>query len=153
MKKFVFRLEAVRRLRAQEEQLIEVELAGVLRDRASVQQELDRSLAAEQDLYEYLRTGAPTAADMDHVARYGHMHRQRILKARINLDTCDRAVNRVRQLLAEARQRREALDRLCERDRELHRKAWLAEQAQELDEIGSIRAARARMLVAAGGAA
>jgi flagellar biosynthesis chaperone FliJ len=44
--------------------------------------------------------------------------------------------------LAEARQRREALERHRERQLEAHRLEQLAEEARELDEIATMRAAR-----------
>lgn len=143
MRKFRFRLEAVRRLRAQEEQVVQGELAAVLRDRACAQAELDASLAAEQGLYSYMRDTGLSVDDLAHVTRYSALHRQVIVRKRTELHVIDEQVARVRARLTEASQRREVLDRLAERDHERWRQEQLAEEARELDEIASVRAGRA----------
>lgn len=149
MKKFSFRLEAVRRLRVQEEQLVQGELAAILRERAAAQARLDASLQAEQDLYGYMRANGLTVDDLAHMTRYGALHRQMIVRIRAEIHAIDEGVGRVRGRLAEARQRREVLERLAERDRERWRAEQLAEEARELDDIASMRAARTRVGVAA----
>ena len=139
MKKFSFRLEAVRRIREQEEQLIQVELATALRERALVADQLDASREAEQRLYAYLRDNDVNAAELQHVSEYGSLHRQKIYQTTVQLRNHDQAVERIRIRLVDARARREALDRLRDRQQEQHRKAWLAEEGRELDEIGGQR--------------
>lgn len=139
MKKFSFKLDTVRRLREQEEQLVRIELAASMRDRAAVAQRLEDSRHAQHELYEYMRTGQLSAADMGHMARYDELHRQKIVDAIVELKYADDAANRIRARLVDAQARREALDRLRDRHREAHRKEALAEEARELDEIGTIR--------------
>ena len=142
MKKFAFRLEAVRRLREQEEQVVQTEFAGALRERATLQGELDASRKAEDAIYDYLHTSHLTGAELEHVSQYGALHRRRILDARIMLQQCDQRIERVRAKLTAARAKREALDKLCEQERAEHRQRWLAEEIRELDEIASQRAQR-----------
>lgn len=147
MKKFAFRLESVRRLREQEEQAVQTELAAALRERANLEHELTRSQQAETAIYEYVHGGNLTGAELAHVAQYGTLHRRRILDARTMLQLTDERIVRVRARLVDARAKREALDKLCERQREQHRREWLASEMQELDEIGSRRArANVRLL-------
>jgi flagellar export protein FliJ len=148
MKRFVFRLEGVRRLRLQQEQAVQVELARVMRDRNAVVAQIAESRAAEAELYEYLRQPGRSAAEMAHVARYGTWHRQQIFSLGVKLRQFDKGVELVRTRLADARARREALDHL--HDRQLA--AWTAavrrEEQAELDEIATMRAARDRGLQA-----
>lgn len=139
MKKFAFRMETVRRLREQEEQMVRVELASALRDRSVLQERLDRSRQAEADLHAYMRSSALTAADLRHVSKYDELHRQKIIDAIVQLSYADQAVERIRARLVEAQAAREALDRLKDRHREAHRQQMLAEEAKELDEIGTMR--------------
>lgn len=137
MKRFNFKLEAVRRIREQEEQLVQVELATAVRARGEVVAELERSKAAEADLHAYLRSPQLSASDMLHVSRFDELHRQKIFQLSVQLRSSDEFVARVRQRLVVARARREALDRLKERQQDAHRLAGLAEEAKELDEIGT----------------
>ena len=136
MKSFTFRLATVRRLREQEEQAVQTELAGLLRDLVLVQAGLAESLAAEQELYDYLRRDTTTVADLAHMTNYGALHRRRIMDARVQIAGQEATIGRCRQRLAEARMKREALDKLELRQRAEHRKAELAEELRELDEIG-----------------
>jgi flagellar FliJ protein len=142
MQRFTFRLEGVRRLRMQQEQTVQVELARVMRERNLVVQRIEESRAAEQELYEYLRAPGRTAAEMAHVARFGTWHRQQIFNLGVKLRQFDKGVELVRARLQEARARREALDRLHEHEHE----AWVTqlrrEEQAELDEIATMRAAR-----------
>lgn len=144
MKRFVFKLESVRRLRLQQEQAVQAELARVMRERNVVVTQLDASRAAEAELYEYLRSPERTAPEMAHVARYGTWHRQQIFSLGVRLRQFDKGVELVRVRLTDARARREALDRL----REQEHAAWQAEarreEQAELDDIASIRAANVR---------
>lgn len=142
MKRFRFTLEPVRAVRKQEEQLIQVELATALRERTDVSRRLDDSRAAEVQIYTYLRETRLSAQDLSHITRFLELHRQKIVDAVIQLRHTDDAIERIRVRLAEARARREALDKLEAKQREAHRMQWLAEQARELDEIGTMRHAR-----------
>jgi flagellar export protein FliJ len=149
MKKFRFKLEAVRKIRMQEEQAMQAELAAALRERVEHQRRLDDSLAAEQELYAYLREGTFGGAELEHISRYSELHRKTIFDARIFLHHHDQMVERARRRVIEARAKREALDKLCEKQRERHRQAWLAEEARELDEIASQRFASDSMVSSA----
>lgn len=142
MQRFVFKLEAVRRLRVQQEQAVQVELARVMRERNAVVEQIARSRAAEQDLYEYLRAPGRTAAEMAHVARFGTWHRQQIFSLGVKLRQFDKGVELVRTRLTDARARREALDKLHDKEREAWRLAGQREEQAELDEIATMRAAR-----------
>lgn len=142
MQRFVFKLESVRRLRMQQEQAVQVELARVMRERNDVLDQLIRSREAEQELYEYLRTPGRTAAEMAHVSRYGNWHRQQIFSLGIKLIQFDKGVELVRERLTQARARREALDRLYEKEHAAWRTAAQREEQAELDEIATLRAAR-----------
>jgi flagellar export protein FliJ len=139
MRKFRFKLEAVRQLREQEEQAIQVELAAALRERAVFEASLTKSLAAEQELYRYLREGTLSAPELEHISRYGEHHRRCILDSRVYLRHHDRQTERIRMRLAEARAKREALDKLEANQRAAHRAEGLAEEARELDEIAGQR--------------
>lgn len=142
MQRFVFKLEAVRRLRVQQEQAVQVELARVMRERNGVVAQIAESRAAEQDLYEYLRAPGRTAAEMAHVARFGTWHRQQIFSLGVKLRQYDKGVELVRARLIDARARREALDKLHDKEREAWRVAGQREEQAELDEIATMRAAR-----------
>lgn len=142
MQRFVFKLEAVRKLRLQQEQAVQVELARVMRERNTVLQDLIASRDAEQELFAYLREPGRTAAEMAHVARYGNWHRQQIFSLGIKLMQFDKGVDLVRTRLTEARARREALDKLHDKQREEWRLAGQREEQAELDEIATMRAAR-----------
>ena len=150
MRKFRFKLEAVRKVRMQEEQVMQAELSSAMRERAEHQQRMDDSLAAEADLYAYLREGTFSGAELEHISRFGELHRKTIFDARIHLHHHDGLVERARQRLVEARARREALDKLCEKQRERHRQEWLAEEARAIDEIASQRFGSNTSLVAYG---
>ncbi|MCW2921937.1 MAG: Flagellar FliJ protein [Thermoleophilia bacterium] len=142
MQRFVFKLEAVRKLRKQQEEAVQVELARVMRERNAVLQDLIASRDAEQDLFTYLREPGRTAAEMAHVSRYGTWHRQQIFSLGIKLMQFDKGVELVRTRLVDARARREALDRLHDKQREAWRLAAQREEQNELDEIATMRAAR-----------
>jgi flagellar export protein FliJ len=142
MQRFTFRLESVRRLRMQQEQAVQVELARVMRERNDVVAQMEQSRQAEQELYEYLRQPGRTAAEMAHVARYGTWHRQQIYNLGVKLRQFDKGVELVRTRLTDARARREALDKLRDRERAAWRDAGLREEQAELDEIATMRAAR-----------
>lgn len=142
MQRFVFKLEAVRRLRVQQEQAVQVELARVMRERNAVVEQIAQSRTAEQDLYEYLRTPGRTAAEMAHVARFGTWHRQQIFSLGVKLRQYDKGVELVRTRLIDARARREALDKLHDKERDAWRLAGQREEQAELDEIATMRAAR-----------
>jgi flagellar FliJ protein len=139
MKRFKFTLEAVRKIRRQEEQLVQIELATAMREQAVVADQLATSRQAELDLYEWMRTSALSGASMAHVSQYGTLHRQRIFDTEVQLMHLDERVDRVRERLIDARARREALDKLRERELERHRNEMLAEESRELDEIATLR--------------
>ncbi len=144
MQRFVFKLEAIRRLRVQQEQVVQVELARVMRERNDVVAQITQSRDAEAQLYEYLRAPGRSAAEMAHVARYGTWHRQQIFSLGVKLRQYDKGVDLVRGRLTEARARREALDRLHDKEHEAWRLQTLREEQAELDEIATMRAGRAR---------
>lgn len=150
MKKFQFRLEAVRRLREQEEQLVQSELAAVLRERRQLEFNLAESRAAEDSIYAHLRQDELSGAQFAHISQYGALHRRRILDITVTMQHCDERIGRVRTRLAEARAKREALDKLRKRHHEDHRKRWLEEEIRELDEIGSQRSRRYGALTSGG---
>jgi flagellar export protein FliJ len=149
MKRFAFRLEGVRRLRLQEEQAVQVELARIMRERSVVVAQIAESRQAEMDLYEYLRREGRSAAEMAHVARFGTWHRQQIYSLGVRLRQFDKGVELVRTRLTDARARREALDRLHDSQHAAWRADVLREEQAELDEIATMRAARTSMLAAA----
>jgi flagellar export protein FliJ len=148
MKRFVFKLEGVRRLRQQQEQAVQVELARIMRERNAVVEQIAVSRTAEADLYEYLRQPGRSAAEMAHVARYGTWHRQQIFNLGVKLRQYDKGVELVRDRLTTARAKREALDRLHDQQLAAWRAAAQREEQAELDEIATMRAARDRGLAA-----
>lgn len=150
MHRFVYRLESVRRLRQQQEQAVQVELAVAMRERNLVVEEIRRSRDAEADLYEYLREPGRTAAEMAHVASYGTLHRQRIFDMGVKLRQYDKGVELIRARLADARGRREALDRLRDKEQAEWRAAQLREEQAEHDEIATMRAGRGRAMAVTG---
>ena len=149
MQRFTFRLESVRRLRLQQEQAVQVELARALGERQLVLDEVQRSRDAESDLYEYLRAPGRTAAEMAHVARFGTWHRQRLFNLGVKVRQYDKGVELIRTRLVAARSRREALDKLHDKQLAAWRaQAQRAEQA-DLDEVATMRAARVDRLAQA----
>ena len=142
MKKFSFKLAALQRLRHQEEELVQSELAAALRHEVGIVETINTHRSAEQDLYDYVRTNDLSAAEMDHVAKYGALQRQRIIDAQIELMRQEETTTRIREKLTVARQQREAIDRLEERHRERHRIEMEQEWARELDDIAMQRTAR-----------
>jgi flagellar export protein FliJ len=143
MKRFAFRLESVRRLRLQQEQAVQVELARIMRERSAVVEQITQSRRAEEELYEYLRTPGRTAAEMAQVARYGTWHRNQIYSLGIKLRQFDKGVELVRSRLTDARARREALDRLHDKEQAVWRSEVLREEQAELDDLVLMRSARA----------
>ncbi len=143
MQRFAFRLDSVLRLRAQQEQAVQVELARAMRERALVVAQIDASRKAEADLYEWLRTPGRTAAEMAHVASFGSLHRQRIFDMGVKLRQYDKGVELIRTRLTTARAKREALERLRVKEREHWDAEFLRVQQAELDEIATMRASRA----------
>ncbi|MCW2925851.1 MAG: hypothetical protein JWM98_3255 [Thermoleophilia bacterium] len=149
MQRFVFRLEGIRRLRVQQEEVVQVELARVMRERNGVVAQIDESRDAEAQLYEYLRTPGRSAAEMAHVARFGTWHRQQIFNLGVKLRQYDKGVELVRTRLVAARARREALDRLHDKELAAWKKQCLREEGAELDELATIRSVRDRQVAAA----
>lgn len=125
---------------------MQVELARIMRERNAVAAQIAASRDAEAQLYEYLRQPGRSAAEMAHVARYGTWHRQQIFSLGVKLRQFDKGVDLVRARLTEARARREALDRLRDKEHAAWRAAALREEQAELDEIATMRAARDRGL-------
>ncbi|MCW2961077.1 MAG: hypothetical protein JWM90_1464 [Thermoleophilia bacterium] len=144
MQRFAFRLEAVRRLRLQEEQAVQGELARVMGERNVVLAEIDVSRRAEQDLYEYLRQPGRTAAEMAHVARFGTLHRQQLYNLGIRIRQYDKGIELVRTRLTVARQKREALDKLRDKQHAEWKAEFLREEQIELDEVATMRSLRDR---------
>ncbi|MCW2949867.1 MAG: Flagellar export protein FliJ [Thermoleophilia bacterium] len=142
MKRFHFTLESVRHLRQQQEEVVQVELARAVRERAIVVKQIEVSRAAEAALYDYLREPGRTAAEMAHVANFGALHRQQLYKLGINLRQFDQGVELIRTRLVTARAKREALDRLRERQYDAWRAEMLRSEQAELDEIATMRATR-----------
>lgn len=149
MKRFVFRMEGVRRLRLQQEQSVQVELARIMRERNDVVAQIEVSRTAEAELYEYLRSPERSASEMAHVARYGTWHRQQIFSLGVKLRQFDKGVELIRTRLTEARARREALDKLREKELQAWRAEAQRQEQAELDEIATMRAASSRRLEAA----
>jgi flagellar export protein FliJ len=139
MKRFKFTLEAIRRIRAQEEQLVQIELATALRERAEVVAQLAASRQAEADVNEWMRTNALTGAAMAHVAQFSTLHRQRIFDTRAQLANHDARVARVREQLVVAQAKRKALDKLREKELERYGKAVRAQETRDLDEVATQR--------------
>jgi flagellar FliJ protein len=142
MQRFTFTMASVLRVREQEEQAVQVELARVVRERAGVLEQMRMSRTAEEELYEYLRQPGRTAAEMRHVAQFGTLHRQRIFELGIKIRQYDKGVELVRTRLIAAQAKRKSLEKL----REQQRSAWETEfrrlEQEELDEIATMRAAR-----------
>lgn len=142
MKRFRFTLEPVRRIREQEEQLIQIELASSFAVRAQIEERLNNSREAEKKMREHVRSGSLQSSELAHISRYDELHRQKIVDAMSQLAIQDQTIIRIRQRLAEARTKREALDKLREREETRHRVESLREEQAELDEIGTMRHAR-----------
>lgn len=132
----------------QQEQAVQAELARVMRERNEVVAQVELSRSAELELYEYLRTPGRTAAEMAHVARFGTWHRQQIYSLGVKLRQFDKGVELVRTRLTEARARREALDRLRDKEHAAWRTELQRVEQLELDEIATMRAARSTGAVA-----
>ncbi|MCW2973948.1 MAG: hypothetical protein JWN72_2221 [Thermoleophilia bacterium] len=142
MQRFRFTLESVRQLRKQQEEVVQVELARAMRERAIVEAQIAESRAAEAALYDYLRQPGRTAAEMAHVANYGALHRQQLYKLGIHLRQFDQGVELIRTRLVTARAKREALDRLRESQQAAWHKQLLHDEQVELDEIATMRSTR-----------
>jgi flagellar export protein FliJ len=121
-----------------------------MRERVGVVSEITASRHAEAQLYEYLREPGRTAAEMAHVASYGALHRQRIFDLTVKLRQFDKSVEHIRRRLTEARARREVLDKLREREYAAWRAELERQDQAELDEIATMRSARARLKLTPG---
>lgn len=142
MQRFRFKLESVRRLRHQQQEAVQVELARALRERVAVVAKIEESRAAEAALYEYLRQPGRTAAEMAHVANFGALHRQQLYRLGISLRQFDQGVELIRTRLVTARAKAEALDRLREKEHDAWRSELLRTEQVELDEIATMRSTR-----------
>lgn len=149
MKKFSFSLQSVLRIREHEEQLVQLELAAALRDRVEVAGRLQTHKDAERDLHSYMRSNQLNASELHHIARYDALHRQRIVDITVELAHMDEAVENIRQRLAVAHTRTQALHKLRARQEREHQTAFEKWEAAQLDEVGIQRALRARQELAA----
>lgn len=135
-------MQTVLEIRIAEEEKVQVELARMLRERGVVQQQLDQSIAAENDLHAYLKQPQLAASQMEHIARYSEHHRQTILRNRTQLSQIDKAVIQIRERLMVARSKREALEKHKEQCYEDYRQAVESEEQKRIDEVATMRAAR-----------
>lgn len=125
--------------------MVQAEFATAMKQEVAITAALQQHRAAELNLYEYIRANDLSAADLDHIARYGALQRQRIVDAQVELMRHGHTMQRIRERLIDARQKREAIDRLEERHRDRHRVEVDREWARDLDEIATQRAARPSM--------
>lgn len=144
MRRFVFSLESVRRVREQEEHLIRVELARALSDRIAAADRLEASRKAEREIYTYLRSESHPASELHHISRYMELHRQKIIDADIQLHHTDEAIKRIRVRLHQAHTAREVMDRLKEKQLREHEAEGLRREQAEIDEIATMRHTHAK---------
>lgn len=139
MRRYKFSLEAVRTVRRHEERLIEVELAAALRKRVEMISAISESREAEHQLYEWMSDERRAATELEYVARYGALHRQRITDLEVAVAHHDESIARIRERLMEAAARRRMMDALDEKEQAEHRRESLRLEIQHLDDIGGRR--------------
>ncbi len=125
--------------------MVQAEFAAAMKQEVAITAALQQHRSAEQELYEYIRTSELSASELEHIARYGALQRQRIVDSQVELMRHGHTMQRIRERLVEARQKREAIDRLEERHRDRHRAEVEREWARDLDEIATQRASRSDM--------
>jgi flagellar FliJ protein len=141
VKRFVFRLERVQRLRQREEERAVIALGAARRTLGEATARRDALLQERADLDRswqeaVVRTGAQAATVRD-FASYRTALQARIVAAEEALEKAARAEQEARGALEKARRRCRILEKLRERQEARHREAVLKEDQQVLDEAGA----------------
>lgn len=146
MAKFVFKLEALRKMREREERAHKLEVAELERQRLEIQERIrgaQRSIGeGKQDLREALGSGA---VDLRGARSQAHASLAMTAKAQmeaVRLAGVMKRLETARQGLREASARRRAVDLLRDRRFEEWRREEARREAADSDEIGMQRAFR-----------
>ena len=135
---FKFRLERVRSMRVQAEDRARQDLANELihrvRGEAMLRQAADRADAARETHRHTASRGASGTELLAAQAWIERVHRQQ-QDAALDLDRRDTEVAARRQALVHAARERQSIDKLAERRRSEHDRAWAHRSQGELDEI------------------
>ncbi len=145
MKRFVFRLESVLRLRQFELDKARVILAGVERERRARKERLDAATARAARGRALLDQDMQQGADGERLGlrAMGEMlGRSEVARARRGLTEFEPVVEMARADLRSALTRVRSLERLREKQEEAHRQRGLALEQAQLEEITMLRLAR-----------
>jgi len=134
---FTFRLEPVRSVRKQAEARAREELANELAQRMRGESLLRQAAAAAAAARETGRRTAQRASGRELIAAQTWIERseRRQHDAALELDRRDAEVAARRETLTRAARERQSIDKLAERRRSEHDRAWARRSQGELDEI------------------
>ncbi|RKY03743.1 MAG: flagellar export protein FliJ [Spirochaetes bacterium] len=137
MKKFVFRLDRVLKLRRQIEERIEIEFALKNSEYIAVKNEIERNkeelmlFISENSIIE----GSFSIEEIQAADNYIFRLEKRIKDLKVELDEKKKELDRVRELLNEAKKARKILEKLREKRLNEYINAANREEVNELDDI------------------
>lgn len=137
MKKFVFRLDRVLKLRRQIEERIEIEFALKNSEYIAVKNEIERNkeelmlFISENSIME----GSFSIEEIQAADNYIFRLEKRIKDLKVELDEKKKELDRVRELLNEAKKARKILEKLREKRLNEYVNAVNREEVNELDDI------------------
>ena len=145
MKKFVFRLQSVLRIREFELDRARIELSKLEQERARRAKLVSEAVEDLETGRRILADEAREGADGERLAMRADgvtVGRIQLQRAKFVLAELDPAIAEARERVREARVRVQSLERLRERRAETHRRESLAAEQAELEELSIARIAR-----------
>jgi flagellar export protein FliJ len=145
MKRFVFRLDGILRLRQHEferERRRWLLLENERRKRGAKVEDLSARLAVGQRLLSDEVSRGSDARQISLRARGLAVGRFQVAQAEARLSEIEAPCEAARKRMLEARQKVRSLERLCERQEEEHQTESLRQEQAALDEMAVLRAAR-----------
>ena len=136
MKKFVFRLEPLLRLRRHREELEEIRLGDLMHERKQYkdeEEELQNRLG--QTRRQMTEQTVTTSEELNLYQRYAASLERRLLDLGLKLRKLDAHIELQRSVLVKARRHRKVVDRLKEKRRERHHYQQDREDQAELEEL------------------
>jgi len=137
VKRFVFRLDRVLKLRKKKEEKIERELALKNAEYIAVKNEIERN---KEELKLFISENSITGGsfsieEIQAADNYIYRLEKRIKELRVELDEKKKEVDRVRELLNEAKKARKVLEKLRDKRLNEYINAVNREEVNELDDI------------------
>lgn len=142
MKPFSFSLQAVRTLRQRQEQLALDGFGRAVQARQAAidqQQLAERRLAAGQDQLTALQIDGATIEQMNQLRDHCRALEQQLTQSRAACAKAQSAANRAWDILQEARQALQLVDKLYSRQREEYDRELRREEQRQLDELSGLR--------------